>query len=348
MILLDKNRSVFYGYKKKVIILPSSVTHSYFAMDVYQKLNRCCQKKIEHNLGNYKLFSQGSDPFMFYHFLLGKKANQMKQLQNRMHHEKTQDFFLSIINYIHQEQLQDDSLIMSYLYGYICHYYLDAFTHPFIYYKSGFFVVNDKNTYQYNGLHQEIEYRIDSYFIEKREHQDPSKFRIDKFIFETKGFSKELEELIQISIGKVYDTKEVVRLYEKSIWYMKKFFRLINYDPYGWKLKFYQLLDKFTSDKTIRLEELSFYSPYLEKKDYLNLAHQKWNYPWDKSSCLTTSFLELYDMACQQAVIAIQEVTTMLNKRNYNEKRLKEIFANWSFATGIDCKRKVEMKYFEF
>lgn len=331
-----------------MIVLPSSITHSYFAMDVYQQLNHRCKKKIKNKLGDYKLFAQGSDPFMFYHFLLGKKANKMKQLQNRMHHEKTQDFFLSIIDYIYKKQLQSDSLIMSYLYGYICHYYLDAFTHPFICYKSGFFIKNDKSTYQYNGLHQKIEYRIDSYFIEKKEDQDPSKFRIDKFIFETKGFSKELEEVIELSIGKVYDTKETVKYYKKSIWYMKKFFRLINYDPHGWKLKIYQLWDRISNDKMIRLEELSFYSPYLHEVDYLNLTHKKWNYPWDKSSSFNSSFLDLYDIACKYAVDTIEEVTMMLEEKKYNIKRLKEIFANWSFATGMDCRKEVKMKYFEF
>ena len=57
---------------------------------------------------------------------------------------------------------------MSYLYGYICHYYLDLYTHPLIYYKSGSFKKDDKNTYKYNGVHQEIEYAIDLYFINNK------------------------------------------------------------------------------------------------------------------------------------------------------------------------------------
>ena len=66
--------------------MPSSVTHSYFAIDVYDTLPSLCQDRIKNNLEYLKMFSQGPDPFMFYNFFLGKKGTI---LQSRMHKENT-------------------------------------------------------------------------------------------------------------------------------------------------------------------------------------------------------------------------------------------------------------------
>ena len=129
---------------------------------------------------------------------------------------------------------------------------------------------------------------------------------------------------------------------------MKKFFRFVNYDPYGWKIKVYQLVDKIVPNGMIRLEELSYYNTYLESSSYLNLEHKKWNYPWDKDKIFNYSFIDLYDMALEKTILTIQEVTLMLEKGSLNKKRLDKIFLNLSFSTGLECNKKVVMKYFEF
>lgn len=328
--------------------MPSSITHSYFAIDIYKKMPSHCKAKLDNKLEYFKLFSQGSDPFMFYHFFIGKKAKSASSIQYMMHFEKTQEFFLKTIKFIHKNNLINESDVMSYLYGYICHYCLDLLTHPFIYYKGGKFCSDDKNTYKYNGLHQEIEYRIDSYLIEKKEKIDPRKFRIDKFIFNVDKFSKPLEGLVDYVMKDIYKVENGISLYYRSIWYMKKFFYLANYDPYGFKLKLYRLIDKISKDTMTRIDELSYYNTYIECSSYLNLEHNKWNYPWDKNKVFNSSFLDLYDNALKMALDIIEEVTIMLESKKLNEQRLKKIFNNLSFATGLDCNKKVEMKYFEF
>ena len=43
----------------------------------------------------------------------------------------------------------------------------------------------------------------------------------------------------------------------------------------------------------------------------------------------------------------IEEVTEMLDNNNLNKKRLKQIFNNLSYVTGLDCNINVDFKYFE-
>ncbi|MCI6265658.1 MAG: zinc dependent phospholipase C family protein [Erysipelotrichaceae bacterium] len=328
--------------------MPSSMTHTYFGLDVLKELPPKYQEKIKHKLEHFKLFSQGSDPFMFYHFFLGKKAKQMGKIQNQMHHQNTQSFFLNTIEYIYQKNLQQNEEVMSYLYGYICHYYLDLHTHPFIYYKSGLFQPNNKNTYKYNGLHQEIEYQIDLYLIEKKEKQKPQKFKIYKEIFQTPTISITVQQMINETIKKTYEISNIMPKYLRSIQYMKHFFHYANYDPYGIKLKIYHLIDKISPKSSPRLQELSYYNTYKENKNYLNLTHQEWYYPWDKSKKFNTSFLDLYQQALKDATNTIKQVTDLLEEKQLNRKKLKNLFPNLSFSTGRPCQENLTFKYFEF
>ena len=328
--------------------MPSSMTHTYFGIDVYNKLNKKYQDKINNNLEYLKLFCQGSDPFMFYNFFIGNKAKKIAKIQYIMHTTKTKEFFINTINYIYNNKLNNNTEIMAYLYGYICHYYLDLYTHPFIYYKSGIFKKKDKNTYKYNGIHQMIEYAIDLYFINKYENTPSNKFKIYKEIFNINKFTPELNNIIKFTIEDTYKINNASAIYLKSIWYMKTFFRLANYDPTGIKINIYKLIDKITPNNFIKLKELSFNNKYKDINKWLNINHNIWYLPWDKSKSYTTSFLDLYNIALDTTIKTITEVTDMLENNKLDNERLNYLFKNLSYSTGLNCKKKVILKYFEY
>ena len=54
--------------------MPSTMTHCYFAKDVYNKINNNSRKKINGCLDKLLTFSMGSDPFTT--FLLERKAKK--------------------------------------------------------------------------------------------------------------------------------------------------------------------------------------------------------------------------------------------------------------------------------
>lgn len=328
--------------------MPSSMTHTYFGIDVYNKLDKKCKNKIKTSMEYFKLFCQGSDPFMFYNFFIGKKAKEISQLQYIMHTDKTREFFIKTIKYIHNNKLNNNSAIMAYLYGYICHYYLDLYTHPFIYYKGGKFNKKDKNTYKYNGIHQRIEYAIDIYFIEKREKIKANEFKIYKEIYDVHNLNLDLKNIIDATIQDVYDINEASKIYEDCIKYMRAFFRLASYDRYGVKLKVYRIIDRLTPNSIIKIQELSYSNKYKNINDYLNLDNKIWYCPWDKTKSYKSSFLDLYNRALDKSVKTIAEVTKMLESEQLNNDKLERLFQDLSYATGLKCDEKVIYKYFEF
>lgn len=313
------------------------MTHTYFGLEVYQELPKNCQNKIKNKLEYYKLFSQGSDPFMFYQFFLTRKG---KTIQRKMHTSNTQKFFLSIIQYIHDNNLIHDEAVMSYLYGYITHYYLDSFVHPYIFYKTKTFNPKDKTTYPYNALHQELEYMLDIYFIEKKEKINPQKFKIHQKVFQVTTFPETLKKTINDTIEESYHLKNIAPLYLKSIKHMKKFFFLANYDPYGIKLKIYSLIDKITPPFILHLKELSYYNTYPNPTPYLNLNHLPWHYPTDPNIKSKDSIKDLIHKAKKDAIKTIKIVTNMLETKEINTQKLKERFQDLSLKTGRPCQEE--------
>ena len=326
--------------------MPSSITHAYFSIDTYNKLPTKYQAKT--NIDYLKIFSQGSDPFMFYNFFIGKSAKEMTNLQETIHTKKTASFFKNTIKYIHKHNLYNNKEIMSYLYGYICHYYLDLYTHPYIYYKSGIFNKFDKSTYKYNAIHQKYEYLIDLYLINKKERIPYYKFKPHQFLFKNTNISRTLANLIDTTLENTYKYKNISKYYQKSLKHMYLFYKYINYDPYSYKLFIYTIIDKITPKKIINLKELSFHNKLDNIDKILNSSNQKWNLPWDKEKTSPLSFKELYNLALNNTIDTIIKITDMLDEKKLDNKLLDTLFKNLSLTTGINCNNNIIMKYFEF
>ena len=90
--------------------MPSSVTHSYFAEDIYNK----SKIKSKVDLNYLKVFGQGPDPYFFYDFHLSKKYKYVHQINHLMQHTKVNKHFISLINYINENNYNSNSMVLSY------------------------------------------------------------------------------------------------------------------------------------------------------------------------------------------------------------------------------------------
>ncbi|MEE3343371.1 MAG: zinc dependent phospholipase C family protein [Bacilli bacterium] len=324
--------------------MPSTMTHSYFACDVYDKLDKKSKNNIS-SLDNFKLYSQGVDPFMFYNFLIGKKAKYYAKLQGLIHTTRTREYFTNIIKYIIDNDYANNKELMTFLYGNICHYYLDMNVHPFIYYKTGKYKRSDKRTYKYNGKHQDMEYGIDKYLIKERANTDVKEFKIHKEIFGNYNISLEVTDCIDYVIGKTYNVYDTGKIYNKSVKMMRQFFYLFNYDRFGIKKYIYSLLDIIRPDCFIKIKELSYADNDINM-NYLNLDRKIWNHPCDMKEKYNYSFWDLYNMSIEQALDTIKKVNLIIEKKNI--KMIKDVFKNYSYVTGKDCNLELELKYFEY
>ena len=323
--------------------MPATVVHAYFAQDLNDILPKEIKNKLDVN--RLKTFGQSTDSLMFYNLFSILPGKKIRDFQKYFHTNKTQEFFINLINYIKENDYTEDIDVNSFLVGAICHYVLDSTVHPYIYYKTGYFNKNDKSTYKYNNVHTFMETFLDNDMIKRRESINPYKFNISKFSFDTSKFSNELNDTIKYTFKETFDVDNMDKIYYKSLKQMRNSIFIFRQDIYGIKKFFYKLADTFTSKRVFRFEAISYHYPLNDRHNFLNENHKLWRNPCDYSLTSEESFLDLYLRALKLTKVMICASFDYINGKDIE---LEKIFINKSYITGLDCELDKELKYFEF
>ena len=323
--------------------MPATVVHAYFAQDLNDILPKEIKNKLD--VDRLKTFGQSTDSLMFYNLFSILPGKNIRDFQKYFHTNKTQEFFINLINYIKENDYTEDIDVNSFLVGTICHYVLDSTVHPYIYYKTGYFNKNDKSTYKYNNVHTFMETFLDNDMIKRRESINPYKFNISKFSFDTSKFSNELNDTIKYTFKETFDVDNMDKIYYKSLKQMRNSIFIFRQDRYGIKKFFYKLADTFTSKRVFRFEAISYHYPLNDRHNFLNENHKLWRNPCDYSLTSEESFLDLYLRALKLAKVMICASFDYINGKDIE---LEKVFINKSYITGLDCELDKELKYFEF
>lgn len=324
--------------------MPATVTHAYFANDLYDILPIGLKKLLMDDKKKLRMFSQSTDAFIFYN-LLKKKDQKIRDFQAFFHNNKSQEFFINLVNYIKYNNYYQNSEIMAFLYGFISHYVLDSKLHPFIIYKTGVFNESDVSTYKYRNKHEYMENFLDNYMIKQRENITPYSFKFYDYSFDLTPFSKELIEVIDYAFKETFNFHNFSIYYYKSLKDMHRALKYLRYDKYGIKMFCYKTIDKLTSNKTFKLQAISYHTPLKDEFDYLNNNHSTWIHPCLKREKHNESFIELYSIALKDTKKIITDVNSYL--KGTKKVNLKTVFNNYSYVTGKDCNNKNKLKYFE-
>lgn len=326
-------------------IMPSTATHAYFAKDVYESLKKEDKKLKNSDLSRLKMFGQNTDPLKFYnveYLITGKK---IRDLQYYFHTNKCGDFLINLCKIIKQKKLHNNSEVLSFLYGFICHYVLDSNIHPYVVYKTGMFDPKDRTTYKYNQLHTYMENYIDLDIIKKNGCKNPYSFRIDKFCFDTNKFSNELNNIIDEVYYETYNIKNMSKYYYKSLKHMKRFIRRYRYDRFGIKKFLFSIIDLIIPRRFFRFKAISYHENNKKHDYYLNINKDIWYNPQDSNIKSNETFYEIYDRSIRDAVNIINSINKYFDGKKIN---LEKVIGNKSYITGLDCNIKKQLKKFAF
>lgn len=324
--------------------MPSTITHAYFAKDVYKSLKNKDKILDKSYINRLTMFGQSSDPLMFYNVESIFKGKKIREFHSYFHTHDSRKYFINLCNIIKDNNLYNDKDVMSFLYGFICHYVLDSNVHPFVIYKTGYFDKKNKDTYKYNVLHEYMETYIDNIFVRDREHINPYTYSLDN-IFDNTKFSDNLCYVINKSFKDTFNINNMSKIYYKAINQMLRFTRRYRKDKYGIKKKAYSLIDKVTDKKTFKFKVLSYHTKISDDEYFLNTNNKIWYNPMDNKISSHKSFYELYDTSIKEAVKIISEVNKYFN----NEKiDLNKVFTNKNYLSGLDCSIPLDFKYFSF
>lgn len=178
------------------------ISHIIMSEKLYKKLNN--KDKID--LESLKLFSIGQD-------LTFTRLSCF----NATHKEDPTTFFIETINYIKNNNLENNKLVMSYLYGHIAHYALDKEIHPIVGALS-----NNILSKSIIKPHTYIECLFDKYLLKSNKIDDYS------FINCKSVNNKVLSKLINNTYRTSYGMLDIRRIYESTILIIKRANKVLN------------------------------------------------------------------------------------------------------------------------
>ena len=322
--------------------MPATITHAFFAKDLYDILPENIVEKIDFD--RVKMFSQSTDPLMFYNLCSVLPGKNIRKFQKYFHDNKSQDFFINLLTYIRSINLEDKDTY-SFLTGFISHYVLDSIIHPYVVYKTGIFDKKRPSTYKYNNIHHFMESFIDMDMVRRRLRVNPYTYDFTKYCFDGKAFSKDLNKAINYTFYTTFNIKDMSKIYYKSLKQTKCYLKAFRMDKHGTKKVMYKVLDTITPRRCFRFEAISYHQPLEDKHNFLNNKHLEWRSPINYDMTSTESFVDLYLKALKEAKRIVQLSFDFLDGKNI---KLEEVFDNTSYITGVECGRYKDLKYFEF
>ena len=296
--------------------MPAYISHAIMGQEVYNEGKK--EKIFNHipiDIEEIKGYSLGID-FSY----LSKTINYDP------HNYNTKAFFIYMLKYIKDNKLENNTHIISLLYGHIAHYFFDLNTHPLIYYM-------ESNTKQVGPIsnHNLIEGYLSSYLSKKILKKDIMQIKSNYFN-QINLFDPEIIRLLNNIYGQIYQEYNIIKSYRKTLILFSLLEKIIKLGIIPKKeLIYISRFNNFLEQNNITINELTneFNDTYTNP-----VTGEKHN----------ESFLELYYKSITMSLETIYEI----NKYLYADTSINLIekqFKNLSYNTGVSCSLGNKMVY---
>jgi len=308
--------------------MPDAVTHCYLAEAVKNKLT---YPYLVNHFDLVQIGAQGPDPLFYYHYLPWKPNNGVKILGNRLHTESTKPYLELLVRSANDDETK------AWVAGFITHYALDTVAHPYVFYTTGLY---DPVTQKNRGYHLMLERAIDNIYIKRRGYF-PSRYNIKNQHFIRKSLPSNIINVLNDAGDTFYQSPRLGEIYRQGYKDLRSAFRVLNFDPIGFKKQIFRVLDKVTKGD-ILFSALSAYNCILPGINYMNTRRKPWRHPSTNEE-FTFTFDELFQIAQDKASRLIELAEDYYQTKN---PAIFDAIEDQSYDTGLPC-GTAPMKYFK-
>ncbi len=162
--------------------MPDFLTHTVFSKEVLNYINnKNLKEEIQKRMKLFILGAQGPDIFYYYFTVFPKKRERLRKIGNIMHNTKTGDFFKLGVEYALKSGDEKHKYdLLTYMIGFICHFYLDSTIHPFVCFCCENGIYKKDGTLS-KASHQDIETSIDIIYSREKEGKSAQKTKLYRF-----------------------------------------------------------------------------------------------------------------------------------------------------------------------
>lgn len=282
--------------------MPAATTHVEFAKDVYRTLDEDLKKRIA-NKQMFWLGSQGPD--MLFFSRASVLPGSLHKYGNLMHDQKVPEVMAFFEHWV-----ADDPDLVSYFYGFLCHYALDTTAHPLINAVA-------RTRHQESGVHEGaahvgMEADIDVWMLHQRGRKI-SDYDVYKYFKVDRSSADKLAEMYHSMFKEVFDLdvaeKDVVQSVRDTAFY--------NGVLYPRKTTFAVIS---SLEKLLKMPAAISGIMLVGKGDtqIINLSHIAYPLRYDPSQTISDSFPELYGKAVLKAQRLLRTRSDEDFERNFN------------------------------
>lgn len=252
---------------------------------------------LERHRGVFGIGCQGPDLFLYNLPMLA--CGGKKNVGERMHQEGTARFFAYLWQTVWEAGNSLEMEVgLSYLYGALAHYTLDAMVHPYIYARIGYDPEVPYSKKATRGLHHRLEAAIDAKFLAVKRNSLPSRYKPCESMQTDREERECLADILVRAVGRTYK----IRLKRENVLGSIKMMRMIACGFYGGsekKRKNLERWERYVSEHYL-FSNLMVTDDYIRKRKVMNHENMRWRNPWDSGWESQDSVWDIYRKAVER------------------------------------------------
>ena len=291
--------------------MPDVALHAAFGREVLTGLDSGIAERIREVPYTFALF--GPDIWFMY-----QPWKRREGRGRRMHTTRTGAFLTALARRAKASRHPEE--LFSYLAGFLCHYALDAETHPYIIHMT------EQRTHYPRG-HMSLEHTLDILEME-RAGVWGGKHPVTEHYFPKLRLPESLREDIDAVFEEVYGWKNCWKALNKSCPRYRLCYRVLE-NPKG----LFSRLAGRTGHPMLR--SLAYAHSHFNGTDAENTRHGEWTHSHDGSVRFTTSFSEMREAARRNATAMIGAAYRYIFESGITEEELAGRIGNRSYLSGL-------------
>lgn len=283
-----------HPYKYMEVTMPGFTTHYFFGKKAYEQLEDSnIQRLIQCHRQSYNLGLQGPD--IFFYYLPAYLLNE-KNVGNLMHSANVMDMFHTLLKIRNRIRRFDDRRIAdAYICGFMAHYTLDTFCHPYVYFRVHHMKNRERGLYDF-GNHVRLETDIDKEVLWHFLSIKPSAFRPEQTILLSRRETYVISRLLETALTEVYPSNCLpaghIRMAIRAI----QLENHMMHDPAGWKKRGVRSIEQMILGHSF-ISSMIPSDTVICYSDPCNELHRIWCNPWNSDNFCNKSVFDLMDDA---------------------------------------------------